>query len=172
MNYLNLNKYWVELFYGEIMDKNFEDYWKSSDIQNIMNKVANRYRKAIDFDDLESIKMQTLWKCMDKYDPNKGTKFTSYLYSQITFAFKNKLKKKHIEFNSDRLEKVDIRTKSRMEVLDILTGLDPELKDVINKRFWHNMTMVEIGRSNGYSRETARRRLKKAIKICRKSCST
>ena len=31
------------------------------------------------------------------------------------------------------------------------------------------MTMVEIGEANGYSRETARRRLKKAIKICQKN---
>ncbi len=150
---------------------NFEDYWKSSDVQNIMNKVANRYKNAIDFDDIESIKMQTLWKCIDKYDSSRGTKFTSYLYAQITFAFKNKLKKKRIEFNNDSLEKVDPRTKSRLDVFDILTGLDPELKDVIDKRFYHNMTMVEIGESNGYSRETARRRLKKAIKMCRKSCS-
>ena len=149
---------------------NFEEYWKSSDVQNIMHKVANRYRNAIDFDDMESIKMQTLWKCIDKYDPERGTKFTSYLYQQITFAFKNKLKKKRIEFNNDSLEKVDTKHTARMEVFDILTGLDSELRDVINKRFYHNMTMVEIGESNGYSRETARRRLKKAIKMCKKNC--
>ena len=153
------------------MDKKFEEYWKSSDVQNIMNKVANRYRRAIDMDDIESIKMQTLWKCIDKYDPSRGTKFTSYLYQQITFAFKNRLKKKRMEFNSECLEKVDTKNKGRMEVLDILTGLDSEMRDVIRKRFYYNMTMVEIGRSNGYSRETARRRLKKAIKICKKSCS-
>jgi RNA polymerase sigma factor (sigma-70 family) len=154
------------------MDKNFEEYWKSIDIQNIMNKVASRYKNAIDFDDIESIKMQTLWKCIDKYDPNRGTKFTSYLYQQITFAFKNKLKKKRVEFNSNSLEKVDIKNKGRMEVLDILTGLDPEMRDILNKKFYYNMTMVEIGQSNGYSRETARRRLEKAIKICKKNCLT
>ena len=32
------------------------------------------------------------------------------------------------------------------------------------------MAMVEIGKANGYSRETARRRLKKAIKTCQKNC--
>ncbi|SVB43066.1 uncharacterized protein METZ01_LOCUS195920, partial [marine metagenome] len=31
-----------------------------------MNKVASRYKNAIDFDDIESIKMQTLWRCIDK----------------------------------------------------------------------------------------------------------
>jgi RNA polymerase sigma factor (sigma-70 family) len=153
-----------------ILNNNFEEYWKSSDVQNIMNKVANRYRKSIDMDDIESIKMQTLWRCIDKYDETRGTKFTSYLYQQITFAFKNKLKKKRMEFNNDSIEKQDTNTGNKMEVFDILTGLEPELRDVIDKRFYHNMTMVEIGKSNGYSRETARRRLKKALKICRKTC--
>jgi RNA polymerase sigma factor (sigma-70 family) len=150
--------------------QNFEEYWTSSDIQNIMNKVSNRYKKAIDFDDIESIKMQTLWKCMDKYDASRGTKFTSYLYAQLSFAYKNKIKKKRREFNVDIIENVDRKQAARYEVRDILMGLDPEDRDVLNKRYYHNMTMLEIGRSNGYSRETARRRLKKALKICQKNC--
>jgi len=150
------------------MDKTFEEKWESSDVQNIMNKVANRYRTAIDFDDLESIKMQTLWRCIDRYDPDKGTKFTSYLYQQLSFAFKNKLKKKRKEYNVDTLESVDRKIQNAMEVKDMITGLDPEHADILNKRFYYNMTMQEIGTSNGYSRETARRRLKTALKICKK----
>ena len=148
----------------------FDEYWTSSDIQNIMNKVSNRYRNSIDVDDLESIKMQILWRCMDKYDPDRGTKFTSYLYQQLSFAYKNKIKKKRREFNVDIIENVDKKQQARMEVRDILMGLDPEDRDVLNKRYYHNMTMLEIGRSNGYSRETARRRLKKALKVCQKNC--
>ena len=85
-------------------NKVFEEKWESSDVQNIMNKVANRYRRAIDFDDIESIKMQTLWRCIDRYNPDRGTKFTSYLYQQLSFAYKNKLKKKRREFNVDKIE--------------------------------------------------------------------
>tara|TARA_R100000008_G_scaffold84430_2_gene71794 strand:+ start:9977 stop:10444 length:468 start_codon:yes stop_codon:yes gene_type:complete len=151
-------------------NKKFEEYWTSSDIQNIMNKVANRYKNSIDFDEIESIKMQTVWKCIDKYDPDRGTKFTSYLYQQLTFALKNKIKKKRMEFNVDIVDDVDRKQQERMEVQDILMGLDPEDRDVLNKRYYHNMTMLEIGNSNGYSRETARRRLKKALKICQKNC--
>ena len=150
------------------MDKTFEEKWESSDVQNIMNKVANRYRTAIDFDDIESIKMQTLWRCIDRYDPEKGTKFTSYLYQQLSFAFKNKLKKKRREYNVETLESVDRKAEYSMQVKDMITGLEPEYADVLNKRFYYNMTMQEIGKSNGYSRETARRRLKAALKICRK----
>ena len=149
------------------MDKTFEEKWKSSDVQN-NEQGSNRYRTAIDFDDLESIKMQTLWRCIDRYDPDKGTKFTSYLYQQLSFAFNNKLKKKRKEYNVDTLESVDRKIQNAMEVKDMITGLDPEHADILNKRFYYNMTMQEIGTSNGYSRETARRRLKAALKICKK----
>jgi RNA polymerase sigma factor (sigma-70 family) len=153
------------------MDKTFEEYWNKIDIRNIMNKVAGRYKNAIDLDDIESIKMQTLWNCIKKYDPTRGSKFTSYLYQQLSFAFKNKLKTKSIEYsNNGPVEKQDWRTSTKYEVIDVLTGLDSDLTEVINQRFYYNMTMVEIGEANGYSRETARRRLKKAIKMCQKNC--
>ena len=38
---------------------------KDSNIENIMNSVANKYSRAIDRDEIESIKMITLWKCKD-----------------------------------------------------------------------------------------------------------
>ena len=41
---------------------------------------------------------------------------------------------------------------------------------IIEQRFYHNMTMKEIGKKNGYSRETARRRLKNAVKMCQNIC--
>ena len=125
---------------------------------------------SIDIDDIESIKMQTLWKCIEKYDPTRGSKFTSYLYQQLSFAFKNKLKSKRVEFANSEIEKPDEKNRYKYEIIDILTGLEPELEEVLTQRFYHNMTMVEIGEANGYSRETARRRLKKAIKTCQKNC--
>jgi len=67
---------------------NIEKLLKDSNIVNIMNAVANRYNRSIDRDEIESM------KCRDKYDPTRGAKFTSYLYQQLSFAFKNELKKK------------------------------------------------------------------------------
>ena len=39
---------------------------------------------------------------------------------------------------------------------------------LIRQRYLDNMTMKEIGVANGYSRETARRRVLSAVKICKK----
>jgi RNA polymerase sigma factor (sigma-70 family) len=149
------------------IDKHFEEKWNCTDIQNIMNKISNRYRNNVDLDDIESIKMNTLWACIKKYDPARGTKFTSYLYQQFSYAMKNKVKKKRWEFNTDIIEKADVKEQSKMEIIDIITGLDEEDSKILTQRFYDNMTMKEIGRKNGYSRETARRRLKNAINLCK-----
>ncbi len=155
------------------MDKlKFEDKWNDPSVQSIMAKVSGRYRKNIDVDDIDSIKMDTLWSCVERFDPNRGAKFTSYLYQQLSYAFKNKVKKKKFQFsNVADLEKVDIDFENYMNVKEFLVGLDEELIEVIEQRFYKNMTMIEIGQVNGYSRETARRRVQKAVKICKDMCN-
>tara|TARA_R110002020_G_scaffold85673_1_gene211272 strand:- start:447 stop:926 length:480 start_codon:yes stop_codon:yes gene_type:complete len=154
------------------MDK-IENYLKNPDVVNIMNAVSNKYRKSIDLDEIDSIKMTTLWKCIDKFDPLRGAKFTSYLYQQLSFAFKNELKKKKQIWYRDN-NQIDAITnhgsqESCLDFGDTISGLPDDVVKILEQRFLGNMTMVEIASANGYSRETARRRLKKAIKICKKS---
>ena len=148
------------------MDK-LDSYLKDPDINGIMYKVLSRYRNSIDADELDSIKMLTLWNCIKKYNPNKGVKFTSFLYSYLTYACKNELKKKSREYGCDNLEAVDERNNWR-DLGDIIDGLPPEIAKVLEQRFVYSMTMNEIGFANGYSRETARRRLMHAIQVCKK----
>jgi len=148
------------------MDKNIENYLKDSNIRNIINSVSNKFMYALDHNDISSIAMVTLWKCIEKYDPTKGAKFTSYLYQQLSYALKNELKKKNIEYASDSIEQ-PISFSIKNEVFDILESLPNSMKTLLEQRFFHNMTMTEIADENGYSRETARRRLKKAIRMCK-----
>lgn len=155
------------------MDK-IDKLLKDPNIVNIMNAVSNRYNRSIDRDEIDSIKMITLWKCIDKYDASRGAKFTSYLYQQLSFAYKNELKKKKQMLYLDSLQldfiKSDsVYSDSSGEFMDVLSGLPKDVSDILKQRYIGNMTMVEIARANGYSRETARRRLKRAVKICKKS---
>ena len=155
------------------MDK-IENYLKNPDVVNIMNAVSNKYSKSIDLDEIDSIKMLTLWKCIEKYDPDRGAKFTSYLYQQLSFAFKNELKKKKQMWYRDNAQIDTIISNnddhdSHIEFRDTISGLPEDVSTILRQRFLGNMTMVEIAKANGYSRETARRRLKTAIKICKKS---
>ena len=155
------------------MDK-IDKLLKDPNIVNIMNAVSNRYNRSIDRDEIDSIKMITLWKCIDKYDASRGAKFTSYLYQQLSFAYKNELKKKKQMLYLDSLQLDFIKSDSVYrdssgEFMDVLSGLPKDVSDILKQRYIGNMTMVEIAKANGYSRETARRRLKRAVKICKKS---
>lgn len=149
------------------INQQFEEKWNDSNIRNIMNKIANGYKRNIDIDDIESIQMNTLWKCIEKYDKNRGTKFTSYLYQQLSYAFKNKVKKKRVEFHVEDFDTQDTNYCKRLEVIDVMHGLKADDVNILEQRFYKNMTMKEIGKRNGYSRETARRKLKNAIKTCK-----
>mgnify|MGYP002262907018 CR=1 FL=1 len=151
------------------MDKDIENYLKDKNILNIMNKVSFPYKNNIDHDEIDSIKMDILWSCIKKYDSTRGSKFTSYLYQQLSFAFRSRVKKKKREYSSDYVEDNTpcLKTQSDMNCYDILEGLPQDISYIIKQRFMENMTMKEIGSANGYSRETARRKLLKAVKICR-----
>jgi RNA polymerase sigma factor (sigma-70 family) len=156
-----------------MMDK-IDELLKDPNIVNIMNAVSNRYNRSIDRDEIDSIKMITLWKCIDKYDASRGAKFTSYLYQQLSFAYKNELKKKKQMLYLDSLQLDFIKSDSvykdsSREFMDVLSGLPKDVSEILKQRYIGNMTMVEIAKANGYSRETARRRLKRAVKICKKS---
>ena len=130
-------------------------------INGIIYKVFNRYRRAIDLDELDSIKMTILWDCANRYDPSKGAQFTSFLYQQLTFACKNELKKRKNEFNNiENLEMLknmgiknthksaNISDKSRdrsmhsgHEMYDMIDGLPPDIAKVLEQ---FDMLWLEI----------------------------
>lgn len=148
------------------MDNIIREYMNSSEIQNLMNIVCSKYQKSIDFDQMESIKLNTLWQCLKKYDDTKGAKFTSFLYQRLTFALKNELKsKRRKEFSVDEIQNNTPEKNTQVNTNELFDGLPKESAKILFQKYINNMTMVEIGKENGYSRETARRKLKNAIKI-------
>jgi len=144
------------------MDSKMNELLNDSNVVGIMNAVGARYR-SIDPDQLDSIKLNTLWECAKKYDPKRGTKFTSFLYQNLVFAFKNELKKRIREFATETIE---VNTVSRSSnLIDVFDGIPKEYASLLEQKYVYNMTMNEIGKQNGYSRETARRKVAKAVKF-------
>lgn len=147
------------------MDSKMKQLLSDPNILGIMNAVGAKYR-SIDPDQIDSIKLNTLWECSKKYDPKRGAKFTSYLYQNLNFAFKNELKKKSREFATDTLESSAID--GYVDYDNIFDGIPSEYANLLQQKYIANMTMNEIGMVNGYSRETARRKVAKAVKIYKK----
>ena len=48
-----------------------------------------------------------------------------------------------------------------------IKDLNEELYDILIYKYYYNMTNKEIGEKNGYGKEAARKKLKKALSLCR-----
>ena len=156
-----------------VTDKNFEKALTDSNNQRVMNKVAGKYINSIEYDELESEKLIVLWECLKTYDPSRKKKFTSFLYQKLDWRYKKILRerKRRSPTFCDNIDLKNSRDGLDVEkrVISHTDGLPEHLKNVVIQYYLHNMTIEEIGRENHYSRETARRLIKKAlskIKYC------
>ena len=149
-------------------NKTIEECLNDTSVKAIIRTVEGRFSNAIDPDDLSSVSHETLWRCINKFDSSRGSKFTSYLYQQLNYAFKNQLKydSKNKSYATDNIER-STSDEIRLEVMDLISSMPEDLGTVLRQRFIDNMTIQEIGNTNGYSRETARRRIKKAFRKCK-----
>ena len=150
-----------------VTDKDFEQALKDSNNRRIMNKVSCKYTNAISYDDLESEKLIVLWECLKTYDPTRGKKFTSFLYQKLDWRYKKIVREKKRK-RSVCYENIDIKNYGdgidvEQKIHSYTDGLPNHLTKVILQYYLHNMTIEEIGNKNHYSRETARRLIKKAL---------
>lgn len=142
------------------------------DINNkkIINKVAQKYKKYIPRDEIKTCGMMALWKSLEKFNPERGRKFTSFLYNMMNFEcmawlnkdskYKQKINKylqSPFNFISD-----SINCNSYNEFNDLISILPKNLATIVELRIIYNMSFEEIGVINKFSHETARRKLKEA----------
>lgn len=182
-------------------NKKLEYYLNDTDIKNIARSIANRFSKSIDPHTISSSFHITLKKCIEKYDENRGAKFTSYFYQQYLYCLKNHLKSFQISKQKDNdfrngnismyhtrkdsnkkkirrlgrdaqmilgIKDLSGEAKAAQQVKLILDSLPKESEKILRQKYFERLTFKEIGEVNGYSRETARRKLKKAIELSRK----
>ena len=142
------------------MNRNIDEAVKNIDYKRIMDKVCSKYNRYVDEDDMSSIRLHTLWQCLNKFDPERKVKFTTFLYQQLTFAIKNHLKRQRREYTNIPFA---VAQRGGLDVDVALLDMPREMSDLLEQKYVSKMTMSEIGEANGYSRETARRRLKKAV---------
>lgn len=153
----------------------FEEYCKNEFIKRLMVKVCRRYLKFVcTEDEMESLRMSTLWRCVNNFHEIEGSKakFTSYLYRSIKNNAK-KLKKEKSEREVQIFDFIDCTDynpdiEEAHDILESLKVVNKESYDILIQKYFYQYTYAEIGQLNGYSGEYARLKIKKAIKLCRK----
>ena len=149
---------------------NFDKIANNEDYQKLMNKVMRPWHGNFTPEEMEQLKLICLWKCTQNFDATKEVKFTSYLYASLRNAIIREIKNKNSKYSySDIGDSNNLSCGSGVGSIDTknaIGNLPDEYQNIIFQRFFSNMTVAEIGRANGYSRETARRKIKKAVKLC------
>lgn len=159
-----------------VSENKFQEAINNEYYKKIMSKVCKENLKGVcTKDELKSIMMTTLLGCLQKFDDKKNVKFSSYLYRSMQNNTRRIYNKKSKEFNNKEFidnyhSLVDSDFMVKEEAKDILMSLEdlsPELHKIIVQKFYYGMTNKEIGTANGYGKEAARKKLKKAIELCR-----
>ncbi len=125
---------------------------------HIMKKVFSNYvGKGLDPDKYHDISINSLMKCVRKYDPTRGNAFTSYLYKITTCACIDELRKNRNKNNktNEPLKNNIVLEPSRETTMvrDGLMSLNGTLRKVIEMKYFYDMSINEISLSLGLLKE-------------------
>lgn len=126
-------------------------------------------------EDMDSLIYYTYAQCLKNYDYNKGkAKFTTYLYHSINNnsrkIYLKTVRSPEKQTSTFLFDSGNAPQSTNQEVFEILESLkqtDEESYNVLVQKFLFGMTNQEIGKMNGYCRESARQKVKKALETCR-----
>jgi RNA polymerase sigma factor (sigma-70 family) len=144
-----------------VSNEEYESALKNKDNIMIMHSAGSSFITVLDEDEIHRCKLIALWEALQAWRPNRGSKFTAFLYQRVYWEclkcvkFNNKNRDVQVEF-------IDREVLPDTPIEEVLEILPDDLQDIIKKRYVYGMTLREIGDEHGYSYETARKKLKKA----------
>lgn len=150
------------MIFCEDIEMNIENALKDKDITKIMIKASNSFKSQLDSDEIYTCKLNALWKAIKNFNPDKNTKFTTYLYQGVFIECLKELKFKQKSSRCNkRLHNNMPSNNANLLYIDMLdeAKTDEERQLMIDKI--SNQTINEMASTRAYSRETVRKKLKK-----------
>jgi len=145
-------------------EKTIEELLCDQNVVKIARKASIRFNKQLNEDEIYTCILNALWKAIKKYDPNFGSKFTTYLYNGVIMEcltqqkFNSNLKyHPHIHNVQDGRNYI-----SNIDILDYISKC--EHPDIIYDYYFNNKSIKEIAKENNVCGETIRLRIKKNLK--------
>lgn len=162
----------------------------AADNRNVIKGVLRKYSKQLTKDELFTCGLNALWRTLQYHRDCFNQKFTTSLHRFTDWECKRELRKKR--GGRGRVRPVEVpfadmlniaardnnNTNFKMggdpadddlrhvtECIDLLD--DDTQKQVIRQYYFEHLTMEQIGRVNGYSKETARKNLRSAVDALR-----
>jgi DNA-directed RNA polymerase specialized sigma24 family protein len=149
----------------DCLNNKIEEALKDTNIVKIMNKASKRFKNQLDTDTIKTCQLNALWKTFVNHDPQKGAKFTTYLYNGVFIECMKEIKfnQKSLK-NNGKLHDNISSNKNQFLMIDLLDELqDDEEKEIFMDRL-ANMTIAEMAEKYDKNRESTRRKMHKVFK--------
>ncbi len=173
----------------KIEDEEYRQALANQDNANIIRSETTKYSKCLSKQDLSSCGLIALWRALQYHIDGLGQKFTTSLYRFIHWECRRELRKKmgkkhervktFVPLTNEHCRDYRRQIKDGLgierelkEIKEVMKDADGSHQEIIEQCYFQHMTMEEIGRANGYSKETARHKLKQAVVAVKGLCRT
>lgn len=157
----------------EISNEDIQKAISNVDNINVANKAMSRYSKILQSDEIESCKINAIWRTLKSHDDCYGQKFTTSLFRFCLWECKKEVRKKkkknNIEFVSiyrmseDEIEAIDGLSNEHSRNFDeMIEILDNSEKIIMDKMYRQDKNVTEISKELGVSKVF----IKKKINTC------
>ncbi len=169
----------------EISNEEFNAALANEDNIRIIRSVTSGYANVLSKEDRESCGMIALWRTLQYYQPQYNQKLTTSLVRFVRWQCDSELlrqKPKKYEFRpripmDQYCEEFDGEPPTMGEYAESLEHIRermkalPEIEQlVVEQYYFKRMTMDQVGQANGYSKETAREKINKAVANLKSLC--
>ena len=147
----------------DCINTKIENALKDLNIVKIMNKASKRFKNQLDKDTIKTCQLNALWKTFVNHDPQKGAKFTTYLYNGVFIECMKEIKfHQKSARNTGKLHDNIKENKNQYLAIDIMDELNEEERQIFVDRL-SNMTIAEMASKYGKNRESTRRKMHKVL---------
>ena len=150
----------------QLSDFKSKDPLEEKDVLCIIRKATATFSSYLSEDEICTCSMNALWKALNKYNKEKRTKFTTYLYKGVVMECLTQKKFNSNKGSVGRIHNNITDGKDYTSHIDMIDEINSSCEDpeLIYDRFYKNMTIKEIANIRGVCGETIRIKIKKNLK--------
>lgn len=155
----------------EVTNEEYEKAYNNKDNRKVIDSVTSKYAKKVDKHDLSSAGLMALWRCLSYHDDSFGQKFTTSLWRFTDWECKRILRSQKNRVSCMQLSAIEIDLPEENVMTDDVKFmkecvhlLPKDEKEILQLYYYQNLTMEEIGKANGYSKEAARQKINKSLR--------
>jgi DNA-binding IscR family transcriptional regulator len=156
-----------------MIQDSIENLMKTEEIIRLTKSATASFRHCLTQDELENCIYHALWRACSKYNEElNDCKFSSYLYNGVLMECMSVKRSNEKRFFSNtkrslKHSKSSYSSNDHIDMMDEINNCaDPS---IIFDRYYNNMTIKEIAKTNNISRELVRRKINKNLKMMKRN---